>query len=169
MVQIPRPRTSFIGREHELLELSALLESNQHLITLTGPGGIGKARLAIEIIHTLAQTRPEHACVFVDLTVLQDPAAFESRLAEALGVTEMGARPLDDLLGVALSRIQVLVLDNCEHVLGAASRLAAVLEAAPHVRVLSTSCEAWHLHGRRSIHLDRLASPVEAEVNSQLK
>jgi non-specific serine/threonine protein kinase len=166
MVQIPRPRTSFIGREHELQELSALLDGNLHLITLTGPGGIGKTRLALEVIHAFAQARPEQSCVFVDLTVLQDPAGLESRLAEALGVTEIGGRRLDDGLGVALSRVHVLVLDNCEHVLGAASRLAALLEAAPHLRVLSTSREAWHLHGEQEFPLRPLDVPEPSSAST---
>jgi non-specific serine/threonine protein kinase len=166
MVQIPRPPTSFIGREHELQELSALLDGNPRLVTLTGPGGIGKTRLAIEIIHALALARPDHTCVFVDLTVLQDDAALESRLAEALGVSEIGARPLEEVLSVALNRVHVLVLDNCEHILGAASRLAAVLEAAPHVRVLSTSREAWHLNGEQEYPLRPLDVPQPSLANS---
>jgi non-specific serine/threonine protein kinase len=166
MVQIPRPRTAFIGREHELQDLSALLDGKLRLVTLTGPGGIGKTRLALEVIYALAESRPECTCVFVDLTVLQDAAGFEFRLAETLGVTEIGARPLDDVLGVALSRVQVLVLDNCEHVLGAASRLAAVLEAAPHVRVLSTSREAWHLNGEQEYPLRPLEVPEPSSAET---
>jgi non-specific serine/threonine protein kinase len=166
MVQIPRPRTSFIGREHELQDLSALLTGDLRLVTLTGPGGIGKTRLAVEVLHALSGARPELGCVFVDLTVLQESNGLESRLAEVLGVTEIGARPLEDVLGVALSRVQLLVLDNCEHVLGAASRLAAVLEAAPHVRVLSTSREAWHLHGEQEYPLRPLEVPEPSSANT---
>jgi non-specific serine/threonine protein kinase len=167
MVQIPRPRTSFIGREHELQELSALLDDGGlRLITLTGPGGIGKTRLAVELVHALEQAMPEHTCVFVDLTVLQDPAGFEYRLAEALGVTEIGAQSFDDVLRLALSRVQLLVLDNCEHVLGAASHLAPLLEAAPTLKILSTSREAWHLNGEQEYPLRPLGVPEPSSANT---
>jgi non-specific serine/threonine protein kinase len=167
MVQIPRPRTSFIGREHELQELSALLyDGGLRLITLTGPGGIGKTRLAVEIVHALDQLTPDRTSVFVDLTVLQEPTGFEYRLAEALGVTEIGASRLDEVLGRALNRVDVLVLDNCEHVLGAASRLAPLLEAAPHVKILSTSREAWHLNGEQEYPLRPLGVPERSSANS---
>lgn len=162
---LPAPLTSFVGREEELTRIGALLGAAR-LVTLTGPGGAGKTRLALE-----ACGREQGDVCFVELAPLTDGAAVPSAVAAALGVRETvlpsgpepGA-PGPDLTGrivAALSgRRTLLVLDNCEHLVEAVARLAhRLLAACPGLRVLATSREALGITGETLCPVPRLRLP----------
>ncbi|WP_035127614.1 AfsR/SARP family transcriptional regulator [Conexibacter woesei] len=135
---LPVQATSFVGRARELEELDHLLD-RERLVTLTGPGGAGKTRLALEA----AARRGEEAWL-ADLGALRDPALVPQQVATALRVPIPANRPALDALIAHLGRapVTLIVLDTCEHVLHAAAELAdALLAAAPAVRFLATSRE----------------------------
>ncbi|MDQ6748848.1 MAG: AAA family ATPase, partial [Candidatus Dormibacteraeota bacterium] len=136
------PSAGFIGREPDLAALGALVQRpDPALITLTGPGGVGKTRLAQEILAAQAGTFAQGA-VFVPLAALRDPQLIAATIAGALGVREAGDRPLAASLQEVLGpQHLLLVLDNFEHVLPAASLLADLAAAAPRVKILITSRE----------------------------
>ncbi len=138
---VPRPTTSFVGRERDVDSLAGLIASST-LVTLTGPGGIGKTRLAIELVSRPSAGSPRAAC-FVDLAALTDPGLVTKAIASALGVTEEKGRPLLETLADAIGRWRgVLVLDNCEHVLAStASVVDALAKLCPGLRVLATCRE----------------------------
>ena len=138
---LPLARTSFIGRERETLEIKRLLAMTR-LLTLTGVGGSGKTRLALEVASDLVGAYPDGAWL-VELAVLSDPALMPQAVAKALGVREQPGRPLvETLKDVLRSRKMLLVMDNCEHLIEAAVRLVdALLDSSPGLRVLATSRE----------------------------
>ncbi|WCB92575.1 hypothetical protein DSM104299_01271 [Baekduia alba] len=139
---LPVQHTSFIGRERELEELHRLLD-RARLVTLTGPGGAGKTRLALQAAQARADDLPGGAWL-VDLGVLRDPALVAQSVATALGVPIPANRPAVDALIAHLARSSgvLVVLDTCEHVLDACAQLTeALLATAPEVRFLATSRE----------------------------
>jgi predicted ATPase/DNA-binding SARP family transcriptional activator len=141
-VALPVQLTSFIGRERELDELHRVLDRSP-LVTLTGPGGAGKTRLAIQGATARAAGLPGGAW-FVDLGVLRDPGLVAQSVATALDVPIPANRPAIDALIAHLARTPgtLIVLDTCEHVLDACAHLVeALLAAAPGVRFLATSRE----------------------------
>ncbi|WP_370091726.1 BTAD domain-containing putative transcriptional regulator [Streptacidiphilus sp. MAP12-20] len=163
---VPRPLTSFVGREPELAALAGALR-DARLVTLTGPGGTGKTRLALETAARDA-AGPGGAC-FVDLSRVADGAALAPALLGALGVREAGVlgatAPGGDAaarLAPALSRRGdlLLVLDNCEQIVGEVAALAeGLLAACPELRVLATSREALAVPGERVRPLEPLPAP----------
>jgi predicted ATPase/DNA-binding CsgD family transcriptional regulator/DNA-binding XRE family transcriptional regulator len=136
---LPTPPTSFIGRERELAEVRRLL-GQARLVTLTGAGGVGKTRLALEVARSVQADYPDGVWL-VELAALADPALVPQAVATALGVPEQPGRPIADTLTARLAaRRLLLVLDNCEHVIDACAALAdALLRACPDVRLLATS------------------------------
>ncbi|HEY6760901.1 MAG TPA: AAA family ATPase, partial [Baekduia sp.] len=139
---LPAQPTSFIGRERELDELQRLLDRHR-LVTLTGPGGSGKTRLALQAGQARADALPAGAWL-ADLGVLSDPALLAQSVATALGVPIPANRPAVDALIAHLARSPsaLIVLDNCEHLLDACTQLVeALLATAPDVRFLATSRE----------------------------
>ena len=132
---VPVPRTSFVGREREVGLVQALLRRGDvRLVTLTGPGGVGKTRTAIR-----AASSAPHSARFVDLADVQQPALVLPTIAAALGVRPDGRPVLDYLKAVLRYGDHLLVLDNFEQVLPAASTLADLLDACPNVKLLATS------------------------------
>jgi predicted ATPase len=132
---VPVPRTSFVGREREVGLVQALLRRDDvRLVTLTGPGGVGKTRTAIR-----AASSAPHSARFVDLADVQQPALVLPTIAAALGVRPDGRPVLDYLRAVLRHGDHLLVLDNFEQVLPAASTLADLLDACPNVTLLATS------------------------------
>jgi len=155
----PAVPTSFIGRDGPLCEVAGLLEEYR-LVTVTGPGGSGKTRLAGRVARDVAGRFADGAWL-VELAPVQDPAQVATVVAAALGVREQPGIPAAEAVGRVLARQQLLlVLDNCEHVIGAAAELCAgLLAAADDVRVLATSREPLAVAGEARHRLGPLSLP----------
>ncbi len=158
--RLPNPLTSFVGRERELADVERLT-SQARLLTLTGAGGSGKTRLAIEAARHVRPRYPDGVW-FVDLAVVGESAQVVDAVAEALGMhsdfAPDRARALVDQLR---DQRLLVVLDNCEHLLAACARLVgAVLAACPGVVVLATSREPLHAHGEYTLRVPSLALPA---------
>jgi predicted ATPase len=126
---------------------------------LTGPGGVGKTRLALQLASTLVPAFAD-GVVVVELARLADPALLLSALGQALGVPEAMGEPLDETLAVALhSRQMLLLLDNFEQVLGAAAQLTALLAVASQLRILVTSRSRLHVYGEQVFPVEPLPLP----------
>jgi predicted ATPase/class 3 adenylate cyclase len=132
---LPKAASPLVGRVAEIDELAGLVRDGSRLITLTGPGGTGKTRLALAAAEELEPDFSDGA-TFVELAPVADAALVLPTIAAALGVNELSGQSLDRLLG---ARHMLLVLDNFEHLLTAAPEVAAVLEAGPEIVVLATS------------------------------
>ena len=145
---LPVYPNALVGREEEIDALVALVRRGDvRLITLLGPGGAGKTRLAVEAAWRLLDQFPD-GLFFVDLTPVRDPSLVQAMLAQALGVADDGSRPLADLTAAHLRpRRILLLLDNCEQVLGAAPLLGRLLAAAPQLEALCTSREPLRITG----------------------
>ncbi len=158
---LPVPLASFVGREREVAAVVALLRDPAvRLVTLTGPGGVGKTRLALAVAAELAAAFPD-GVAFVPLAAVRDPGLVLPTIAAALGVREAGDRPLADRLAAALrGRAPLLVLDNLEQVPAAAPRLAALLAACPGLTVLATSRAPLRVSGERTLGVPPLALPA---------
>ena len=155
----PLVLTSFIGRAGPVDEVARLL-GQYRLVTVTGPGGAGKTRLAGEVAERVAG-RFADGVWLAELATVGDPALVASVVAAALGVREQAGLPAADALARVLARQQLLlVLDNCEHVIGAAAALCAgLLAACDDVRVLATSREPLAVAGEARYRLGPLALP----------
>src|ERR1700676_4590238 len=137
-----RPQTtSFIGRESEVAELQAAVKAHR-LVTLTGVGGVGKTRLAVEVAARLADEYPDGVWFF-DLAAVANPAAVPDAVAAVLGITQQPGKTVSASVAAALEgRARLLGIDNCEHVLDAAADLIeAMITQSATVRVLATSRE----------------------------
>jgi predicted ATPase len=136
----PAP-TSFIGRESELDEVQAAVKAHR-LVTLTGVGGVGKTRLALEVAARLVDEFPDGVWFF-ELAAVTDPAAIPDAVAAVLGITQQPGKTVSESVAAALEgRVRLLVIDNCEHVLDAAADLVEeILAHSATVRILATSRE----------------------------
>ena len=145
--ELPTEPNSFVGRSHELDELRKLVCAVR-MVTLTGPGGIGKTRLALRALAPLAGEFPDGAR-FVELADITSPDLVVARVAAVVGVTEERGRPLIETLSDVLrSRALVLALDNCEHLLESCAQLChRLLASAPDLRLLATSREPLRVAG----------------------
>ena len=160
----PRPLTRLIGRERDMQEVVRLLATDgRRLVTLTGPGGIGKTRLALAAARDLETTFPD-GIAFVDLAPLRDPRLVISAIANALGIRDTGETPLRAKVTQALHHRQVLLLlDNVEQVVDAAADLSALLNASS-VSILATSRVLLRIDGEQSVPLAPLASPAAVQL-----
>ena len=160
---LPAPLTSFVGRRLELIELGERLAETR-LVTLTGAGGSGKTRLAVELARQLLDDYPDGAW-FVDLRGI-DASGAAPLIASTLGVIASGDTPIADQLVDALApRGLLLVLDNCEHVLDVVAPLAERLTSRDgHVRVLATSRESLGVPGESMMPVHPLPLPESVEV-----
>ena len=137
-----RPQTtSFVGRDSEVAEIKAAMK-NHRLVTLTGVGGVGKTRLALEVGAQLADEFPDGVWVF-ELAAVTDPTAVPDAVAAVLGITQQPGKTVSESVAAALEgRVRLLVFDNCEHLLDAAADLIeAILAQSATVRILATSRE----------------------------
>jgi predicted ATPase/class 3 adenylate cyclase len=161
---LPPQRSSFIGREREVAEVADLLEQAA-LVTLTGPGGTGKTRLALRVAERLLE-RFEDGVFLVDLTAVVDPDLVPSAIATTLGVREEPGRPVIDTLMDQLQNLELLlVLDNMEQVVEAASVVDGLLDTAPRLRVLATSRVPLRMAGEHEFHVRPLALPSPDQVD----
>ena len=157
---LPVPATQFLGRGAELDDLFALAsESSVRLLTLTGPGGTGKTRLALQVAAELSGSFPGGVW-WVPLAALRDGALVASALADVLAVQEEAGQSLSAAIADVLRPKRVLLLlDNCEHVLAAAADLvSSVVSSCPDVLVLTTSREPLNVSGERVFAVQPLAS-----------
>jgi predicted ATPase len=156
---LPAQTTSFIGREREIRELKDLLWTSR-LVTLSGAGGVGKTRLALELAAEVSGRFPDGVW-FSELAALSEPDLVPKTVASALGIPEQSGRESPETLKAYLgSRTLLLLLDNCEHVLAACAELVtALLEACPSLRVLATSREELGIAGELTYRVPSLSSP----------
>ncbi len=156
---LPMQLTSFVGREAEISELGALMQTHR-LVTLTGTGGTGKTRLAQQVAAEVLDCFKDGAW-FVELGPLSDPRLLPKAAASALRLREQAGRPLMSTLLDWLSERELLVLlDNCEHLIGACAEFAdLVLHASAGTRILASSREALGIEGETCYHVPSLGSP----------
>lgn len=156
---LPAPLTNFIGRVGEIAELQRLLPSTR-LLTLTGAGGCGKTRLAIELAARMRDACPDGVWL-VDLASLVDPSLVSQAVASVLDVREGPHRPIGDALSDYFRHRQaLLILDNCEHLITACAQLAEeLLRTAVHLRILATSREGLGISGETMWRVPSLSLP----------
>jgi predicted ATPase/DNA-binding SARP family transcriptional activator len=157
---LPAPTTPFVGRESESAEIARLLDDPAlRLVTILGPGGIGKSRLALQVGGSYLQ-RFEHGVCYVRLTPLETPAAMVATIAEALDFSFYeGGQPRRQLLDYLREKSLLLLLDNFEHLLEGVGLVQEILQAAPAVKVLVTSRERLKLRGETLFSLGGLDFP----------
>jgi predicted ATPase len=165
---LPASLTSFVGREKVIEAIRSMLwKVDVRLLTLTGPGGTGKTRLALQVAGAMLDDFQDGA-FFVELAALNDPALVPSTIAQTLGLPEtVGRHPvLDSLKEYLRDKRLLLVLDNFEQLLGAALVVDALVRAAPNLKVLVTSRAPLHLSGERDFPVPPLALPDGQEILS---
>jgi predicted ATPase len=162
-VRLPTSLTELIGRDRAIAEISRMLRSGTRLVTLIGPGGIGKTRLAVAAAQA-AMPGFDDGAVFVDLSAVHDPARVAHAIAQALGVRDTGDAPILENLATALGERRILLLlDNFEQVLGAAPDLTNLLAASSGVVALVTSRSLLRVGAEQSYEVGPLAE--ESSVN----
>jgi transcriptional regulator with XRE-family HTH domain len=160
-VSVPVPLTRLIGREAEVATLRSLLRNDDvRLVSLTGPGGSGKTRLAIAVAIGMVDDFPD-GVYFVDLSPLTDPDLVVPAITSAVGVRDFTGQPVLQALSAFLApKRLLLVLDNCERVLAAAAEIVALLAVSPGLSVLATSREPLRVRGEREFPLLPLPLPA---------
>jgi predicted ATPase len=163
---LPAQLTSFVGREQEMAALRTLLSGSTsavRLLTLTGPGGSGKTRLALEVAFRLQSDEPNpfpDGYFFVPLATVSDPALVLPAIMETLGIRDVAGRtPLDSLKETLHSRQLLLILDNFEHLAEAAPLLVELLRSTPALRLLVTSRAVLRVYGEQEFPVVPLPTP----------
>ena len=160
---LPLQRTGFVGREKEVVAAKELLLGQDvRLVTVTGPGGIGKSRFAVQVAGGLVERFPG-GTHFVPLSSLSDPGLIASVIVQTLGIREAGGQsPLEILKGNlqhSLRAPMLLLLDNFEHLVQAAPIVAELLAMGPHLKILVTSRAALHVYGEHEFPVPPLGMP----------
>ena len=161
---LPLQVTSFVGRERELADVKRLLAGTR-LLTLLGVGGIGKTRLSLQVALEVMDDYPDGAW-FVELAPLSDPELVQQAVASVLGVKEEAGRPLLEALEKHVaSRNELLILDNCEHVVHACAELAErLLQAGRQLKILTSSREHLHVAGETTYLVPTLGIPDPSDA-----
>ncbi|MBZ0301236.1 MAG: AAA family ATPase, partial [Anaerolineae bacterium] len=159
IINLPPQPTSFIGREHEIAQLTALLaDPNCRLLTLLGPGGIGKTRLSVQA--ATSQTRFRDGVYFVPLAPLSSPDLLPTAIASALQIVLYDANSIQhELTNYLREKHMLLVLDNFEHLLDGVDLLTGILQAAPQIKFLVTSRERLNVLEEWVLLLEGLSFP----------
>src|SRR5688500_5113994 len=157
---LPVLRSLIVGREEELTSArDLLLRDNAGILTLTGPGGVGKTRLALQLATSLLGHFRD-GVYFVSLAPITDPSLVAPAIAQTLGVKQVASGEMIDALGDYLSgKRLLLLLDNFEQVVAAAPPVVRLLATAPHLKVLVTSREVLHVHDEQEFAVPPLGVP----------
>ncbi len=159
---LPTQRNAFIGREHEAADLRRLLsQQDVRLVTLTGPGGIGKTRLALQVAAEAASEFPGGVC-FVPLSSVGERSMIVSNIAQAMGVRESANQTVQEGVDEYVSRLDqsmLLVLDNFEHLVTAAPVVSQLLTVGPNLKIAVTSQAPLHVYGEREFPVPPLTLP----------
>ncbi len=163
---IPEPLTPLVDREDDVQAVTTLFESGARLVTLTGPGGVGKTRLSIQVASEVQHRYPD-GVAFVPLAGLSDPALVPGAIAQALTIRELPDRSLIDLIAKQVhDRQMLLVMDNFEHLLPAATHMGTLLAVCRGLTVLATSRSMLQLAGEHEYRVWPLARPDPAHGHS---
>ncbi|WP_436760842.1 ATP-binding protein [Streptosporangium sp. V21-05] len=156
---LPPEVTSFVGRRHEMAEVKRLL-SGTRVVTLTGPGGVGKTRLALRVAADVQRAFPDGVWL-VELAGLENPELLAGSVNEALEIRDVSHRPpVEVLIDHLREKRALLILDNCEHLLRACAVLAGTLvRSAPSLRILATSRQALGISGEQTLVVPTLPLP----------
>jgi len=165
---LPTQLTSFVGREQELATVAELLATTR-LLTLTGPGGTGKTRLALQLAAAVADGYPDGVW-FVALEPLRDPTLVLGTVARTIGIVQRPAETVLDALAAAISERRILlVLDNFEQVVEAAGEIGGLLRACPAVRIIVTSRAVLRISGEQEYVVPGLPSPPDTSRLSHVE
>jgi len=162
LTNLPARVSSFIGREAELAAVRALVGGSR-LVTLTGAGGAGKTRLGLQVAAGLLDGAGDGVW-FADLAPLDDPDLVAVTVADVRGVRQEPGRPvLDTVVAAVGGRSLLVLLDNCEHVIGACAKLADALQGCPNLALLATSREPLGIGGEYVYRVPSLGVPADGD------
>jgi predicted ATPase len=165
LISLPAQTTRFVGREHDVVRAcSALRQPEVRLLTLIGPGGVGKTRLALAVAAQVASDFAD-GVIFVPLASIGDPELVPPTIAQALDLRERGSQPaIETIQSFLADKSFLLVLDNLEQILAAGSVISQLLAACPHLKVLATSRIALRVYGEQELLVDPLALPPDGQL-----